>query len=453
MQFEHIGEWESASPEAIASHQMRTLKTVLLKAARNPFYKARWPNLTSSLETLRSMEEFRAIVPTIGKADFLADQTEFPPYGSCLGRHEIDGTTQLFFYTTSGTSGQGQELHAETAEELQASAEVYAFMFKWAGLGPGDLVFLTLPLSMLGGGRLEYHAALACGLQIMPIGSYDAGRKVELLNRFKPKAIIGTTSYFGHLAAVSGETKPGYGAVSVLFCGGEGVSTEYYQRLEKEWGAACFDRYGSTQSRNDHMFTCGSAAHRSDGVSVLHNIDPYMLLEVVNPETGEHVGPWERGEVVITSLYHKAAPLIRYKMNDSAVYVPPGACRCGRPFGGVEASSIVRTDNMIRIKGINVWPQAVESVLLEDAAVDEYAISVDTDETGSDRISVQVMPNKEMSAIEKRVASEQIAIALYRKIGIHFNCEILEPGSFARSEYKAKNWIDRRTYKSVARSH
>lgn len=436
--------------------QFRRLRALLDHVSgANAFYARFWRERGVDIATINSLEDFTDRVPTVEKSDFIADQGNEPPYGSRL-RHLVEGREPLMLFTTSGTSGQGQELHAQTLRELHGSSAVYAYMYRWAGLRPGDTALLTLPLTMLGGGRLEYHGALDYGLNVLPAGNYDAQRKLELIDRFKPKGLIGTTSYFWHLAAIRDHAAD-VSSVEALFCGGEGASLRWYDRLERDWAARVFDRYGSTQSRNDHMFTCEEGVGTENRPGLLHNIDPHVLLEIIDPATGKHVRDGEKGEVVLTSLYHLDTPVIRCRMKDLAVYHSGSYCRCGRPFCGIEIGSISRLDEMYRIKGINVWPQAIEQVALGFQEVDEYEILLSTTPDGSDKAELRFMPKRLLEPDHAANLCEQIAGEIRRKIALRFDVTALAPESLARSQYKARRWKDQRDHISdaarAARAH
>lgn len=445
MTISHRDSFERLGPAELQAHQLQRLKALLAHVfATNIFYRRLWQRNGIDISAIRSIDDFARMVPTVEKGDFIADQSDEPPYGSRL-RHLVEAHHPMMTFTTSGTSGQGQELHAQTARELAVSSQVYAYMYRWAGLSAGDTALLTLPLTMLGGGRLEYHGALDYGLNLLPAGNYDAARKLDLIGRFRPRALIGTTSYFWHLFAVGGG-KIDLSGVDTLFCGGEGASLRWYERLEHEWNARVFDRYGSTQSRNDHMFTCEEGAGDERRPGMLHNIDPHVLLEVIDPATGRQVADGERGEVVITSLYHLDTPVIRCRMKDLAVYRSGAYCGCGRPFCGIEIGSISRLDEMYRIKGVNVWPQAIEQVALAFPELDEYEVVLATSDDGSDLAELRFMPKTRLSHEEKTALCRQISDEIRRKIALRFQVTALAPSSLARSQYKAKRWRDLRSH-------
>ncbi|MCO5072168.1 MAG: AMP-binding protein [Rhizobiaceae bacterium] len=436
---------ERLAPEQLEQIQFRRLKALLAHvSSTNGFYSRIWRERGVDVNSIESLEDFSNKVPTVEKSDFISDQEAEPPFGRRL-RHLLDEQQQLMLFTTSGTSGQGQELHAQTLRELQGSAEVYAYMLRWAGLKSGDKALLTLPLTMLGGGRLEYHGAHDYGLTVLPAGNYDADRKLKLIERFRPKALIGTTSYFWHLAAVcDGEVRDM--GVEALFCGGEGASLSWYNRLEEEWSARVYDRYGSTQARNDHMFTCEEGVGTTERAGMLHNIDTHVLLEVIDPATGRHVKDGERGEVVITSLYHLDTPVIRCRMKDLATYRPGAYCRCGRHFRGIEIGSISRLDNMYRIKGINVWPQSIEQILLSSDMVDEYEVVLSTKADGADEAVVRVMPKVPLVGKQSENLASWLADEIKNRIALRFRIDVVAPGELERSQYKAKRWTDNRIH-------
>ncbi|MFO0996640.1 MAG: hypothetical protein U1F33_08135, partial [Alphaproteobacteria bacterium] len=200
--------WERLDAETVAAGQLKKLKSLLERtAATNAFYRDRWRAAGVDVATIASLEDFAARIPMVEKKDFIEDQAAHPPYGRRLA-HLLERHEQLFVFSTSGTSGQGQELHAQTMEEARVCAEVYGHMYRWSGLKRGDQVFLTMAVTMLAGGRLEYHGAVDYGLTVLPIGNYDAQRKLELLRKFPSVGIVGTTSYFGHLSAVTKELPP-----------------------------------------------------------------------------------------------------------------------------------------------------------------------------------------------------------------------------------------------------
>ncbi|MGH6952738.1 MAG: phenylacetate--CoA ligase family protein, partial [Alphaproteobacteria bacterium] len=228
--------------------------------------------------------------------------------------------------------------------------------------------------------------------------------------------------------------------------GAEGSGLAWFERLEEEWGAKVADRFGNTQVATDNMFTCELGIGRRGRPGMLHNLDPYFLLEVVDPSTGRHVRDGEAGELVVTSLYHLDTPIVRTRLRDKAVYREPGYCDCGRPFGGIELGTASRLDDARKIKGINVWPDAVDDVVFAFPEVDEYQVVLSSGVDLGDVASIRVMARRALDAAEAPGLASAIAERLRERVGIRFEVELAPPGSLARSEFKARRWRDERVH-------
>jgi phenylacetate-CoA ligase len=150
------------------------------------------------------------------------------------------------------------------------------------------------------------------------------------------------------------------------------------------------------------------------------------------------VADGEFGEMVVTSLYHWDNPVIRCRLRDGGVWHPGAYCSCGRPFGGVEVASITRTDDVKKVKGVNVYPQAVDDLVFSFSEVDEYRVVLSSDDRLADVASVQVMTR----TAPPDGFCDAIAHGLHRRIGIHFAVSLVE--ELPRSEYKARRWQDER---------
>lgn len=440
----HNARYELADREYILTVQFRLVKELLYRAwSTNDFYRERFRAARVSPENVTSLGQFARAVPTISKSEFLADQEADPPFGRRHAHARALGVP-LFINTTSGTSGQGQEVHMQTAEELRGTGESYSYWFRWAGLDRGDQLFLTLPITMLAGGVLEYAGAVLSGLTVYPVGNYEAARKVELMLRFKPEAILGNTSYVGRLTSLLGERR--WTGLKALLTGAEGGGLVYLDRLAEAWGAPVFDRYGSSQAGNDHLFTCESGIGTANRPGMMHNIDPLMLVEVIDPETGDHVRDGEQGELIITNLYRMDTPLIRCRIGDWAVYHEPGYCSCGRPFMGVETASISRRDDMKKVKGVGIWPQAVNNAVFSLPGVEEYQVMLASSSEGADVATVKIVPRRELAAGEAEHLRSQASAKLRQATGIRFEVAVLRPGEIDVGDLKARRWIDERSH-------
>lgn len=431
--------FERADSDELRSHQTKLLLQMLRHVQEtNGFYSDLWRDVGIDVTRIGSIEEFRKAIPLVQKSDFTADQERHPPYGRRL-EHARRQQRRLDYYTTSGTSGQGVEVHAQTVSELAGMVECYSYGFTWAGLTPGDIVGMTIPITMFAGGRVELQGAEGNGLSVLPMGNYDVERKLDVIEKFRPAGLLSSSSYLAHLAAR--HPAPATLGVGALLTGMEAASLDYLNRLEEDWQARAFDRFGCAQMRTDFMFTCERGVGTLQRPGLLHNVEPLVLLEVIDPVTGGHVGDGEYGELVVTSLYHTDTPLIRCRLRDGGVYRAAHYCRCGRAFPGVEVASISRTDDVRKIKGVNVFPQTVDSVVFASTAVDEYRVELRSAADASDVATVVVMLNDAVPSADSSALCAAVSEGLRRRTGIQF--EVIA-GDVARSEYKASRWADLR---------
>ena len=407
--------------------------------ATNPFYRRHWDQAGVDLSRVTSLAAFNEMIPTVEKSDFLADQTAHPPYGSRLST-DVAADQRLEFYTTSGTSGQGSEVHVQTPREVVEMVKMYSYGFTWAGLRPGDVAVMTLPLTMMAGGRVEYDGALGFGMTTLPIGNYDAKQKLALIDRFQPKALYGSTTYFMHLAAVA-ERDMSDSSVEVMLTGLEGGSIAYIERMQQAWGAQAFDRFGCAQMRSDHMFTCERGFGTVEVPGILHNVDPYAVLEVVGLDSRRPVADGEYGEIIVTSLYHIDNPLIRCRLRDGGIFREGRSCACGRHMDGLEVCSIGRTDDVKKVKGVNIYPQALDATVFGVLEIDEYVVRLTSSESQADVARLTAMLKDDVDPATAEDVRSRLAEALKRNLGIHFEVTI---GPVERSDYKTKRWIDER---------
>ena len=427
---------ELADPGEIHALQTtRLIDVVRHTYATNGFYRELWDERRIDIDHVDSLDSFRAL-PMVDKKAFVVDQERHPPFGQRLAPALALGE-RLELYTTSGTSGQGVEVHAQTEREMAAMVEMYNYLFTWAGLNPGDVTLLTLPITMFAGGRVEWQGATGYGLTVLPAGNADATTKLNLIERFRPKALYGSTSYFGHLLAVA-ERSQVDSSIEVLLTGLEGVGFSYLEQLGAGWGATVADRFGATQVRADWMFTCEHGIGSAARPGLLHNLDHFVLLEVIDPETGRPVADGEFGEMVVTSLYHLDNPVIRCRLHDGGVWHQADYCSCGRPFAGVEVASITRTDDVKKIKGVIVFPQTVDDVMFSFTEVDEYRVTLSSGSSMADEMTVEIMTKNHVADD----FAETVRARLRERIGLH--CSVTCVSDLPRSEYKARRWHDLR---------
>ncbi|MBI3966452.1 MAG: phenylacetate--CoA ligase family protein, partial [Chloroflexi bacterium] len=307
---------------------------------RNRFYRGVFDRAGLRPEDIRWPADFRRLPPTT-KADVLADIAANPPYGNRLQapRRQLVGIVE-----TSGTSGLGQEVYAQTARDRSTYHEMERFGFWWAGVRPGSVVALTLPVTTTAAGQWYYSALLGLRCHLLPLGNYDARRKIAYLERYGCDLLIASPSYLRRLTAVAEEL--GWGPrARALMVAGESYSSDWAARVEQIWGAQLFEQYGCTQ--RGIGWTCERGALPDGHRGHIHLVENLVYCEVVDRASGEPVGPGEEGELVITPLQADASPLLRFATGDRVRWLPPDACDCGRPFAALEAGTVARFDHML----------------------------------------------------------------------------------------------------------
>jgi len=432
---------ESLSRAELDKLQLERLRAMLVHVSEtNEFYRSRWDEAGVDVEKIQSFEDFRKYVPTVEKSDFLNDQLNFPPFGKRMASSAA-GRERVEIYTTSGTSGQGVEVHMQSMRELAVMEKLYGFYLTWAGLQSGDSTMLTLPITMLAGGRAEYQGAVGHGLTTYPIGNYASQQKVDLIKRFKPKSLFGSTSYLAHLATQLGEDAKRCG-VEVLLTGLEGVGPSFFERLQDQWGAPAADRFGCAQMRADFMFTDERGVGNAQNPGVLVNADPFVYLEVLDVNTGLPVADGEFGELVVTSLYHFDNPVIRNRLKDGGIFRKGSIGGAKRQFNGVQVGSITRIDDVKKIKGINVYPQAVDDVMYSLPEVEQYEVILSSTADYTDQALLNIQCRNSVGAIPPE-SGVRIRSILKERLGINFDIAFVT--SIEVSDYKARRWKDLRT--------
>ncbi len=385
---------ELLDPAALARHQVDRLNLVLARATETPFYASRHRGLPERVDDPGELAAF----PTTTKADVLADLAANPPYGSRL-RVAPEEVRQIV--TTSGTSGAGEEVYPLDADDEQLVYAMAARGFGWAGVTAGSVVLNTLPLTTAAAGQWYYHALRLLGATVLEVGTYSTERKLEYLSRFGAETLVGTPSYVLRLAldARRAGVDPASLPVERVVVAGESWSEDWMRRLEREWGARVFEQYGSTQRAM--AWACPAGAVTARGRGVLHALSDHGVYEVIDPDTGKTVaeGP---GELVVTPFASSASPLVRFATGDRVTVVP--SCPCGRPGPLLAAGTVDRYDFMVKVRGVNLWPEALDTAVFGVGSVRDYEARVETDPEGRELLRVDLELTGEDADAAERVA-------------------------------------------------
>jgi phenylacetate-CoA ligase len=419
-----IGEWQLA----------RAWEIVERLASRNPYYRTRL-----RLPKERDSEAFRSL-PLTTKLDVVADCEQHPPFGS---RTTVQARDVRMVVQTSGTSGRGVEVYALDTNDEAAIIRTEAVGFIWAGVENGTRVLLTLPIGMTAAG-LWYHGALrALGASVLPVGSYSTDRKVEILARFGADVVIGTPSYVNRLAIAcldAGVDPKGLGVRSVVVAG-EAYSPRWAGAIQQAWGATLYEQYGCTERAI--AWTCPGGVLKKNGLGVLHFPPESAYCEVIHPETGLPVEHGEEGELVVTPFGTDSSPLVRYATGDRVRWMAPGTCSCRRPIAGLGAGAVQRFDDMLKIRGVNVWPGQFDLAVFGIEGVNDYRGVVGTDGDGSEVVEIRLE-----TGLDARETGSRVVESVRRATGLAVKVSVEPPGTLAKEVpegfVKIKRWRDER---------
>lgn len=414
----------------------------------NPFYRRRLESAGAPPERITSPEAFRELVPMCTKRDLLADQAEHPPFGRRLGVPEAE-VVQVWL--TSGTSGVGQEVYGHTwRDAIAGGTALVEGAFFPAGWRPGDRIFSMTPISTLAFGLCAQEAFRVAGYQPFQVFNYDSAAKLRLMERFGVHGIVITPAHLARLTTICQEEgidpRRAYPELKSIVIAGQSYPVEVIEGAQEIWGVRIHDLYGSTQGNGAIAGNCELGALHDGRRTGMHFLEHRNLLEVIDPDSGEPVAPGEEGMGVITNLSIEGSPLLRFRTDDKMRYLGEAECSCGRTTRMIEAGTLSRYDDMMKVRGMNVWPQAIDDVMFAEGAVDEYVGRVYCDEGDLEQIEIRYATKPALPlSVEERVALRQRLVHTL-KARINVTCQVIDVPrpELPVFEFKAVRWTDTR---------
>lgn len=419
---------ETLAPDELAELQLKRLKKTLNSAQNVEFYRKQFSETGIRTTDIRTLEDIRKL-PFTKKQDLRS--------GYPFGFLAVPLKQVVRIHTTSGTTGKPTVV-GYTRNDLDAWSELIARNMTMVGLGDNDVFQNMVNYGMFTGGLGFHYGAEKIGMTVIPSATGNTTRQIEMIQDFGVTAIHCTPSYAMHLAEAAEERNVNFPSLKTGIFGAEPWSESMRKELEDKLGVTAYDSYGLSE-----LFGPGVAFECSerDGLHIWHD---YYLVEIINPHNGEALGDGERGELVVTPLLKEAMPMIRYRTGDVTFKMEDG-CLCGRmqKIGRITG----RSDDMLVIRGINVFPSQIEHVLLSLPEVgNQFMVYIDR-VNHLDEMSIEVEMNREyfhgelqdMTRIQARVVK-----ALKDVLELRTSVKLVEPGSLPRFEGKAKRVIDRR---------
>lgn len=415
----------STGRETIRARQLDQLRA-LLRVVRpaNAFYETKLAAAGID-DSIASLEDFAERCPFTSKDELVADQTTHAPYGTNLS-FPLEQYHRI--HQTSGTTGQPLRW-LDTPESWQSMLESWQTVYRAAGISPTDRALFAFSFGPFIGFWMAYEAAAQMGCLCFPGGGLTSATRLRILLENEVTLLCCTPTYALRLAEVArleGIDLSGAKLKTIIVAGEPGGSIPATrERIESAWPSAkVFDHHGMTE--------VGPVTHEwPREKNNLQIIDAAYLAEVVQPETHEPVADGEEGELILTTLTRAAMPLIRYRTGDLV-----------RPeFHGdaliLKGGILGRTDDMVIIRGVNIYPSAFEHILRSFDEVAEYQVVISQSAEMAE-LTLRVEPQP---AAETAGFADQIASAIRHQLGLRVSVETVPPGTLPRFELKAQRWV------------
>ena len=426
-------EYETMPREALEAIQLRRLKATLERVrATVPFYRERMAAAGIAPRDIQRLEDIRHI-PFTTKQD-LRDNYPF-------GMFAVPMDTVVRIHASSGTTGQPTVV-GYTARDVNTWATLMARALVAGGASANDIIHNAYGYGLFTGGLGVHYGAEKLGASVIPVSGGNTKRQILIMRDFKPTVITATPSYTLHLAEVAEEMGVSFKELSFKFgiFGAEPWSENMRQEIERKMNISAVDIYGLSE-----VIGPGVAIECHEAKKGLHVFEDHFLPEIIDPATGEVLPPGQTGELVFTSLTKEAFPVIRYRTRD-ITSLNPEPCICGRTHVRMNRVS-GRSDDMLIIRGVNVFPSQIESVLMETSQVaPHYQLVVDREEN-LDTLTVRVEVGEGLFSDEVRqlqALERQIGKNIKETLGVSAKVKLVEPHTIQRSEGKAVRVIDNR---------
>ncbi|HOJ52050.1 MAG TPA: phenylacetate--CoA ligase [Syntrophales bacterium] len=428
-------EFETLPREALEALQLKRLQQVVMRAYHTVgFYKRSFDRAGIKPDDIKSLNDLPKL-PFTTKQD-LRDNYPF-------GMFAVPMSSIVRLHASSGTTGRPTVV-GYTQRDIDTWSELMARCFVAAGVTKTDIIHNAYAYGLFTGGLGMHYGAERLGASVIPISGGNTKRQILILQDFGPTVICCTPSYALNLAEQGRAMGVDMASLRlrVGIFGAEPWSEEMRRQIENELNISALNIYGLSE-----IMGPGVAMECAEGREGMHIFEDHFIVETIDPETGAVLSPGEKGELVFTTLTKEAFPLIRYRTRDiSRLIVTP--CRCGRTH--VRMDRVMgRSDDMIIIRGVNIFPSQIEAILLDIEELEpHYQIIVDREEN-LDTLEIQVEVSektfdqadevKVLQSLERRIQRD-----IKDYLGVTARVKLVEPRTLQRTEGKARRVIDKR---------
>ena len=404
--------------------QFQQIKDQIIKltAQKGSFYHKKFDGIdVSAIQTQSDFEK----LPFTNKSDL---REAYP-----LGLQAVPDEEIVRIHSSSGTTGT-PVIIPYTRQDVQDWAEMFKRCYETAGITNLDRIQITPGYGLWTAGIGFQNGAERLGAMVVRMGPGNTDKQIQMMKDLKSTVLCATSSY----ALLLAEEITRRGVRDQIFLkkgviGSERWGEKMRKRIANELGVDLYDIYGLTEIYGPGI------AMSCDYQCGMHYWDDYLYFEIIDPKTGELVPDGEIGELVITTLRKQGAPLIRYRTHDLTRFVL-GECKCGNPHPRID-TLIGRTDDMIKVKGVNIFPGQIDDILKEaDGVSSEYQVMIDH-LNGRDIMTLFVEGEK---GIDKAKVESELKYLFKARIGIAIAAQVVEIGDLPRSEKKSTRIFDNR---------
>jgi phenylacetate-CoA ligase len=416
-----------SSRRALERRQLERLDKMLqVVLPANEFYRKKFSprefSDISSTEMLKSL-------PFTKKSELVENQALYPPFGTDL---TFSQERYIRIHQTSGTTGKPM-YWLDTEESWDWWAACWKAIFEAAGVHSGDRIYFAFSFGPFIGFWAGWEGARKLGALAVSGGGQSTSQRLKAIIDYGATVLVCTPTYALHMASEAKKARidlPRESAIKITLHAGEpGASIPSTKKMiEESWGAKCFDHPGATEV-GAFAFECQSGS--------VHVNENEFIAEILDPNSGEAVTEGEKGELVITNLGRIGSPVIRYRTGD---LVQPSyqSCPCGRPFLLLQGGVLGRVDDMVVVRGVNVFPSAIENVMREFPEIEEFRVEIFEKESMKE---IRIILETCAIPSSTRLVAEQVSQRMRERIGLRPQVETVAPGTLPRFELKAKRFF------------
>lgn len=426
-------EFETLPRPALEALQLKRLKSTVARVyGQVPFYRDAMNKAGIKPEDIRSLDDLQRLPFT-----YKQNMRDGYPYGLFAARME----DIVRIHASSGTTGKPTVV-GYTQRDIDVWSELMARSFVTAGVHRGDIIHNAYGYGLFTGGLGAHYGAERLGASVIPMSGGNTKRQILIMKDFGSTVLTCTPSYSLYLAEAALEEGVDFKSLRlrVGIFGAEPWSESMRKEIEEKLNLCAIDIYGLSE-----IMGPGVAIECHEAKSGLHIWEDHFLPEIIDPETGNPVPEGEKGELVITTITKEGIPLIRYRTRDitSITYEP---CTCGRTHARIARMS-GRSDDMLIIRGVNVFPSQIESILMKIERVEPHYLLIVDRKDNLDILEVQVEVDEQLFSDEVKhlqALAQSIEKEIKDLLGVTCNVRLVEPKTILRSEGKAKRVIDKR---------